>query len=97
MGKRLQKNIGPQSSVNITMHGPIVMPTVPCVRTQTEKIVVYHGSDDGELYDLEKDPDEFDNLWHQPDASERKMRLLKACFDSSVFTMDPMPPRLGAF
>ncbi len=66
-------------------------------RTQTEKIVVYHGSDDGELYDLEKDPDEFNNLWHQPDASERKMRLLKACFDSSVFTMDPMPPRLGAF
>ena len=69
----------------------------PCGVPQTEKIVVYHGSDDGELYDLEKDPNEFNNLWHQPDASERKMRLLKACFDSSVFTMDPMPPRLGAF
>ena len=43
-----------------------------CGMPQTEKIVVYHGSDDGELYDLEKDPDEFNNLWHQPDASERK-------------------------
>ena len=62
-----------------------------------EKIVVYHGTNEGEIYDLEKDPDEFENLWDQPNEQARKMRLLQWCFDTSVFTMDPMPPRLGPF
>ena len=67
------------------------------LRTRHEKIVVYHGVDQGELYDLDEDPDEFDNLWDRPDRAAMKMRLLKQAFDASVLTMDPMPPRLGAF
>jgi len=67
------------------------------LRTRHEKIVVYHGIDQGELYDLDEDPDEFDNLWDRPDRAAMKMRLLKQAFDASVHTMDPMPPRLGAF
>ncbi len=67
------------------------------LRTETEKIVVYHGTDQGELYDLESDPDEFENLWHSPDHSPMKLRLMQQCFDASVFNMDPDPPRLGPF
>jgi arylsulfatase len=67
------------------------------LRTTTEKIVVYHGQDTGELYDLAKDSDEFDNLWDSPDHQDLKLRLMKQCFDASVFTMDPDPPRLGPF
>ncbi|HUT92024.1 MAG TPA: sulfatase-like hydrolase/transferase [Thermoguttaceae bacterium] len=67
------------------------------LRTRHEKIVVYHGVDQGELYDLDEDPDEFDNLWDRPDRAAMKMRLLKQAFDASVLAMDPMPPRLGAF
>ena len=67
------------------------------LRTRDEKVVVYHGTDQGELYDLKNDPDEFENLWSNPSHTDRKMRLLKACFDASVFTMDPAPPRLGPF
>jgi arylsulfatase A-like enzyme len=67
------------------------------LRTETEKIVVYHGTDQGELYDLASDPDEFTSLWSSPDHLEMKLRLMKLCFDASVFTMDPDPPRLGAF
>lgn len=66
-------------------------------RSETEKIVVYHGAGEGELYDLKNDPDEFVNLWDEPSAAERKMRLLQSAFDASVFTMDPTPPRLGPF
>ena len=67
------------------------------LRSKDEKIVVYHGSDQGELYDLKSDPDEFHNLWSDSSQTERKLRLLNRCFDASVFTMDPGPPRLGPF
>ena len=67
------------------------------MRTENEKIVVYHGTEDGELYDLRADPDEFENLWDRGEHSGRKLDLLKRCFDTSVFTMDPLPPRLGPF
>ena len=67
------------------------------LRTNTEKIVVYHGSDQGELYDLAADPDEFVNLWHSDSHTDMKMRLMKQCFDASVLSMDPLPPRRGAF
>ena len=66
-------------------------------RTETHKMIVYHGTDQGELYDLKTDPNEFENLWHSPDHITLKTELLKATFDASVFTMDPTPPREGPF
>ena len=33
------------------------------LRDQRFELVVYHGSENGELYDLKEDPLEFDNLW----------------------------------
>jgi len=67
------------------------------MRTRDHKIVVYHGVEDGELYDLDSDPDEFNNLYDQPAAAELRYQLLKSAFDASVFTMDPLPERLGPF
>jgi arylsulfatase A-like enzyme len=66
-------------------------------RTETHKMIVYHGTDQGELYDLQADPNEFENLWHSPDNAALKTNLLKATFDASVFTMDPTPLREGPF
>lgn len=67
------------------------------LRTAEEKIVVYHGSEPGELYDLQSDPDEFDNLWSSPGHQDLRLRLLKQAFDASVFTLDPLPARRGPF
>ena len=67
------------------------------LRTPDEKIVVFHGTQQGEFYDLKNDPEEFFNLWNDPSAEKRKNELLARCFDASVFTMDPHPPRLGPF
>ncbi len=67
------------------------------LRTETAKIVVYHGTDQGELYDLKSDPDEFNNLWNSDSHKDLKLRLMKQCFDTSVLSMDPLPVRRGAF
>jgi hypothetical protein len=52
------------------------------------RIVVYHGIE-GELYDLVEDPDEFTNPWSSPALQALQLEIVKACFDSSAFTLDP--------
>ena len=42
------------------------------LRTPDEKIVVFHGTQQGEFYDLKNDPEEFFNLWNDPSAEKRK-------------------------
>lgn len=66
-------------------------------RTATHKLVVYHGEPFGELYDLQRDPKEYDNLWDDPDCSGLRFELLKQCLDARAFTMDPLPSRRGPF
>ena len=67
------------------------------VRTRKEKIVVYHGTDQGEYYDLENDPDEFANRFKDPNYEHAVRRMLLKCFDASIFAIDPNPKRDGAF
>ena len=64
-------------------------------RDKRYKLAVYHGHEEGELYDLIEDPDEFDNLWHAPEKQDIKMDLLKQSFDASMFAMDIGPRRVG--
>jgi uncharacterized sulfatase len=40
------------------------------------KITVYHGREFGELFDLEKDPLEHNNLWNNPEYKDLKTELL---------------------
>lgn len=58
------------------------------------KLVVFHGEEVGELYDHERDPDEFHNLWDDEAYMVKKLELMKKSFDASVFTVDPKPPLL---
>jgi len=41
------------------------------VRSKDEKMVYYSSQPYGEYYDLENDPDEFENLYDNPDYAER--------------------------
>jgi len=65
------------------------------VRTRTHKLVLFHGTEPSELYDLEKDPCEHDNLWDDPSATKLKMEMLKLASDRMAFTVDPLPERVG--
>ena len=66
-------------------------------RKDRYKLVVYHGEELGELYDLQEDPDEFNNLWNDPSHLEIKLDLIKQNFDDSVITCDPGPARIGRY
>jgi len=61
------------------------------------KIIVHHGEDLGELYDLEADPNELKNLWADSAFANVKCEWLKAVCDRMAFTADPLPERIGIY
>jgi arylsulfatase A-like enzyme len=61
------------------------------------KLVVYHGHDIGELYDLQSDPDEYNNLWDVPEAADLKYTCMKRIFDAVMLATDEGQPRVGRY
>ena len=53
-------------------------------RCRDWKLVVYLDDEDGELYDLRTDPDESDNLWHNPANRELRDRMITQTLRWSV-------------
>lgn len=70
-------------------------PHLTMVRTERYKIVVDHGQDVGELYDLRNDPSETDNLWTVPQASAVRCEMMECVADRIAWTTDPLPEREG--
>jgi arylsulfatase A-like enzyme len=67
------------------------------VRTDRHKLVNVHGRDEGELYDLERDPLERTNRWSDPDYAAVRSRLLVRLSDRMAETVDPLPERVGVW
>jgi arylsulfatase len=61
------------------------------------KLIVYPGHKVGELYDLQEDPHEFDNLWDRPGMLPIKAQLLKRLFDALMLATDEGQPRVGRY
>ncbi len=70
-------------------------PLVTTLATRRAKIMCYAGMDIGELYDLEADPGEHDNLWDSPKHGDLKAQMMKLCFDASVLNQDPVPVKVA--
>ena len=60
-------------------------------RDRRYKLVVYHGHDQGELFDLETDPEEFNNLWDDPEFTHLRIQMMKRSFDELAFAVDTGP------
>jgi arylsulfatase A-like enzyme len=61
------------------------------------KLVVYHGHEVGELYDLQNDPHEFHNLWDNPAHLPVKYEQMKRLFDALMLATDEGQPRTGRY
>ncbi len=62
---------------------------------QRYKITVYRSLDEGELFDLEEDPRELNNLWSDPSAVRLKASLLQE-FLQATMSCEPTPmPRIA--
>lgn len=53
-------------------------------RTERYKLCMYHDKKLGELYDLQSDPWEFEDLWDSADHQQIKQQLIREAFDAHV-------------
>lgn len=67
------------------------------IRNRRYKLVVYHGHEKGELFDLQEDPNEFQNLWDDPAHSQVRFELMKQSFDALAFAADLGPEQTRYF
>ena len=55
------------------------------------RMTVWEDRTWGELYDLEGDPDELDNLWHQDDAQQLRANLMQRLVHAMQSHQDKSP------
>ena len=61
-------------------------------RERRWKLIVYHGLNLGELYDMDADPDEYTSLWDSAEHQAIKTELLLKSYDATIKTMPYGPP-----
>jgi arylsulfatase A-like enzyme len=67
-------------------------PPMACVHpTERHKLTYFHNSSVGDLYNLEKDPGEVENLWAQPGSRDIRQEMTEKLVGRMVETIDPLP------
>lgn len=76
---------------------PDLPPQCTMVSDGRYKLVRVHSSREGELYDLEKDPAETNNVYDDPAYVPVKLKMMELLTDRMAWTVDPLPERLADF
>ena len=67
------------------------------IRNLKWRFSYYTGTPDGELYDLENDPNEFNNLWNDGSFKNIKTELMISLLNRCAATRDPMPLKIRPY
>ncbi|MFW5864112.1 MAG: sulfatase-like hydrolase/transferase [bacterium] len=59
------------------------------------KLALYHDRDYGELYDMEADPDQYKNLWDDPDYAEKRSELIQKFVSAEMEKDGVLRPRVA--
>jgi arylsulfatase A-like enzyme len=68
-------------------------PMAACVRSERYKLAYYKNPKTGELYDLEKDPGEVQNLWTSTSTRDIREEMMQKLATRMIDTVDPLPER----
>ena len=63
------------------------------LRTRSYRLTYYLPDADGELFDLENDPDEFVNRWRDPAYCEIRNDMVETVLRATIESSDPRPER----
>jgi hypothetical protein len=62
------------------------------------KMVMYHREDGlGELFDLQEDPGEFENLWNKPELQTFKLARMQQHIDAVMATVSAGEDRVATY
>ncbi|MCI9590203.1 MAG: sulfatase-like hydrolase/transferase [Lachnospiraceae bacterium] len=61
------------------------------------KLSYCHNTNQGELYDLKEDPEEFCNKYKDPEMQSVRIRMLEAMVNKFAYSMDPLPKREAVY
>jgi arylsulfatase A-like enzyme len=59
------------------------------LRGDPYKLIYYPGQDFGELYDIQKDPDEVHNLFEEPDFRSIREQMMRELLDRLILMEGP--------
>lgn len=65
------------------------------LRTPTARLTWHGPGQQGELYDLQNDPQCFNNLWNKPEAASLQTSMMDQLMAQLVANVDPLPPQVG--
>ncbi len=70
---------------------------IKTLRSEEWRLTYYPGKSYGELYDLRKDSEEYENLWSLGEYQEVRERLIRKLLDKLILTEDPLPIRTAPY
>lgn len=67
------------------------------IRDRRHKLTLYHGTGLGELFDLDADPREFENLFERPEHARLRQRMTDRLIDTLALHADLGSPRIARY
>lgn len=67
------------------------------IRNLDWRISYFSGANSGELYDLKKDPNEYNNLWDNPSYLTKRTELFEILMNRVANTRDPLPQKIRPY